>query len=603
MAHESFDDHEVAEQMNKSFVNIKVDREEYPDIDRMYMSAVQLMTGQGGWPLNVVCVPDGRPVWGGTYFPKDRWLESLQKIVSLWNEAPDKVLEYADNLEAGIQQMETIVPVQTPAEFSDEKLIESVVAWSGHFDHQWGGMKRPPKFPMPSNYLFLLRTAYLTENEELKDYVLRTLLAMGSGGIYDQIGGGFARYSTDIYWRVPHFEKMLYDNAQLISLFAEAYSASGEETFKRIALESLHFLEREMYSNEGFFLSALDADTEGEEGRFYVWDEEELRSLIAEEDWQDFQKYFKIDASLKWEGNYILQVDLNANVDAEKIEEWKSTLLDTRENRTRPGLDDKALCGWNAMMVSAYADLYRFIGLEEARNKALDLLKRLQLKFHRHEGGLWHTYKEGVAKIPGYMDDHAFFIQACISAYEISFDEEYLSWARQMTDHCLDQFSDLKTKMFCFTAEREEHIMGRSVEKEDNVIPSSNSIMAMNLFKLGQLLGRDRYIGWSKQMLANMEEDMLRFPTAHSHWALLHSCWSLQYFELAISGPDASNHYLAFEAASYHPNKLIAGSKVSSALPLLQGRDSDSSTRYFICRNRSCQIPTTDLTKALEQIA
>jgi uncharacterized protein YyaL (SSP411 family) len=306
MEHESFEDEAVAKVMNRLFVNIKVDREERPDIDQVYMTAVQLMTGRGGWPLNCIALPDGRPLYGGTYFPKAQWLKIIQDVAKLWDTDPEKALEYATELTRSVQQSDLIPALKKEATFNKGMLREIVEEWRPHMDNEEGGPNRSPKFPMPANYQFLLRQAHLSNDKKLMNHVHLTLRKMAWGGIYDQIGGGFARYSVDEIWKVPHFEKMLYDNAQLVSLYAEAFQASGNVLYKEVVEQTLAFIAREMTSAEGAFYSALDADSEGEEGKFYVWTEAELTELLGEE-FAWVKDYYNINAQGYWEHeNFIL---------------------------------------------------------------------------------------------------------------------------------------------------------------------------------------------------------------------------------------------------------------------------------------------------------
>jgi uncharacterized protein YyaL (SSP411 family) len=359
MEHESFENDSVAKIMNENFINIKIDREERPDIDQVYMTAVQLMTGSGGWPLNCVALPDGRPFWGGTYFPKDQWINTLTKIAELYKSNPEKVTEYAENLTKGVQESELVTFNTSKAEFSKENITTAVNIWKQNFDHDLGGINKAPKFPMPNNYSFLLRHAQQTKDTELNRYTLNTLDKMALGGIFDQVGGGFARYSTDKKWHIPHFEKMLYDNAQLVSLYSDAYLVTKNELYKETVIRTLKFVERELTNKEGAFYSSLDADStskEGhlEEGAFYVWSENELKALIKK-DYELFAKYYNINEYGYWEKdtyNLIRKVDditfskennIATEVLKNKVTQWQKTLLKERSKRNKPRLDDKTL--------------------------------------------------------------------------------------------------------------------------------------------------------------------------------------------------------------------------------------------------------------------
>ena len=428
MEDESFEDDSVAEYMNQNFINIKIDREERPDIDKIYMNAVQLMTQSGGWPLNCIALPDGKPIWGGTYFPKEQWLGQITQVNEFYSNNPETVIEYAEKVAQGIQQSELVAFNNEAPDFSWSDLDQTVVNWKQQFDSINGGPDRTPKFPLPNNYLFLMRYAQLKNDNPVKEYVKLTLDKMAFGGIYDQIGGGFARYSVDKIWKVPHFEKMLYDNAQLVSLYSEAYTAYQKPLYKEVVEETLAFIQRELSHENGAFYSALDADSEGEEGKFYIWNKEELQSILGEE-YGLFSNYYNTNKKGFWEHeNYILlkehsDIDFahNHQIDLtflqEKVKSWKNILLTEREKRTKPGLDDKSLTSWNALMCKSYADAYMAFGNEDYLERALknaDFLSKKQLK---KDGALWHSFKNETSTINGYLEDYAFCISAFIRLY------------------------------------------------------------------------------------------------------------------------------------------------------------------------------------------
>ncbi|MEZ4782277.1 MAG: thioredoxin domain-containing protein [Flavobacteriaceae bacterium] len=376
MEHESFEDVEVAQIMNKNFINIKVDREERPDVDQVYMNAVQLMTGSGGWPLNVVALPDGRPVWGGTYFKKEQWMSVLEQISEVYQENPQKLIEYADKLEAGIKSLDVVNLNPNEVKFNHEFVLNAVNKWSQSFDRIKGGINRAPKFMMPNNLHFLMREAYQNNNTDLQGYVNLTLTKIAFGGVFDHVGGGFSRYSVDDKWHVPHFEKMLYDNAQLVSLYSDAYIITKNPLYKEVVFETLEFVKRELTDANGTFYSSLDADSttlsgELEEGAFYVWTETELKKILGE-DFQLFANYYNINDYGLWEhNNYVLirsdsdqvfnkKYDISIEDITKKKTAWKKLLLKERAKRNRPRLDDKVLTSWNALMLKAYVDAYKF---------------------------------------------------------------------------------------------------------------------------------------------------------------------------------------------------------------------------------------------------
>ncbi|HSP12086.1 MAG TPA: thioredoxin domain-containing protein, partial [Salegentibacter sp.] len=381
MEHESFEDPEVAKVMNSNFINIKVDREERPDIDQVYMNAVQVMTGTGGWPMNVVALPDGRPVWGGTYFRKEQWINALTQLSHLYKQKPEQLLEYAGRLEEGLQKLQLI---DVPAEekpFSRDFYAEIMKKWKSDFDFQNGGYKGAPKFMMPNNYEFLSRYAFQQKDTELEQFTLHTLTKMAWGGIYDPVGGGFSRYSVDERWHVPHFEKMLYDNAQLVSLYSKAYKHTKNLLFKEVIEKTLEFIKEELSSPEHAFYSALDADSlnedgKSEEGAYYSWTKHELEEML-QEDFKVFSAYFNINKTGFWEKNrYVLiraktseEIASEFSISEEQLEEkdpsWMAKLKKHRNSRSKPGLDDKSLTSWNALMLTGYLDAYTALGNED----------------------------------------------------------------------------------------------------------------------------------------------------------------------------------------------------------------------------------------------
>lgn len=612
MEHESFEDSTVAAFMNEHFVCIKVDREERPDIDQVYMNAVQLMTGRGGWPLNCFALPDGRPLYGGTYFPKEQWMDVMQKVVGIWENDREKALEYATNLTKGISESELIKRNESEANFSEEEIAEVVEDWMKTVDNKEGGPNRAPKFPLPNNYEFLLRYASLTDDQKILDHVNLTLEKMAFGGIYDQVGGGFARYSTDALWKAPHFEKMLYDNGQLVSLYSEAYQATKNPLYKEIVDETLEFIEREMTSKEGVFYSALDADSEGEEGKFYVWKEDELKSVLGDDfDW--VKDYYNINQKGLWEhDNYILLRkdgdDEFARKQGWSIEDLKSKvsavnakLLKERNKRIRPGLDDKQLTSWNALMLKGYADAYRVFGnkdyLNAAERNAEFILKTQKQK----DGALWHSHKEGRSTINGFLEDYCFTIEALISLYQATFDKKWLDEADKLAAYAIENFHDSESGMFFFNSNKDPKLVARKMELTDNVIPASNSSMAKGLFYLGHYLDKKEYLDISEQMLNNVYANIKQGGSWHSNWLELSLHYTKPFFEVAIIGKDADGKRVELER-HYHPNKILVGGKKENGLPLLEMKLVEGETYIYVCVDKACQMPTTEVAEALKQL-
>jgi uncharacterized protein len=606
MEHESFEDYEVAEVMNQFFVCIKVDREERPDIDQVYMSAVQLMTGRGGWPLNCFALPDGRPVYGGTYFPKKQWLNILLNLADMYKKDKPRFAAYADELTEGIRKSDLIPAPEGNAEFTGQLLSDAVDKWKLHLDHNDGGPSRAPKFPLPNNYIFLMRHAWLEKDQGLSDHVQLTLKKMAFGGIYDQIGGGFARYSVDGVWKVPHFEKMLYDNAQLVSLYSEAYRLYKNELYRDVVYRTLDFVKRELTGPEGNLFSALDADSEGEEGRFYVWKKEELQELLGA-DFDLFSDYFNINERGFWEhGNYILLRHDDDSVIAQrhgisveslriKIESLSEMALSHRNKRIRPGLDDKTLASWNALMVTGYLDAYDAFAEESFLNAAVSNMNFLLTRIIREDGGLFHNYKNGNSSLNGFLEDYAFVIQALIRLYQCTFDASWLNKAESYALYVLDHFSDNITGLFYFTSDIDTPLIVRKFEVQDNVVPASASQMAINLHLLGHYLGKEKFLIRSKKMLASMKEMISGYGSAWSNWLMLYQYQVYPLNELVICGEDALAYRHEAMTKYLHPCLLIAGSAFEANIPMTTGRFVKNKTLLYHCIDHSCRLPVEEV--------
>lgn len=609
MEHESFENEAVAKVMNENFICIKVDREERPDVDQVYMSAVQLMTGSGGWPLNCFTLPDGRPVYGGTYFPKDQWVQILQNLEYTYRKDKARMLEYADNLTEGVRQSELIEVKTEGIVFSREKLDEMMVNWKRSFDKNRGGGNRAPKFPMPNNYEFMLQYAWQTGDSGVLDHVYLTLDQMAMGGIYDQVGGGFARYSVDSLWKVPHFEKMLYDNAQLVSLYSHAYQWSKKELYKKTVYETLAWVYREMTSADGAFYSALDADSEGEEGKFYVWSEEELKSVLGD-DFEFANAFYNINSYGAWEGNYILTRSKSTEEVADSLEltleqanqnltRVNEKLFTQRNKRIKPSLDDKSLTSWNALMLSGYIDAYRVFGEKlflDAALKNAHWLTKNQLK---KDGSLLRTYKKRHSKIDGFLEDYAFTAEAFLKLYEATFDEQWIEKSARVTEYALEHFYDSSGGMFYYTSDLSSGLVARKMDLSDNVIPASNSAMARVLFRLGTLLDKRNYKDIAAQMLANVYDGMESYGSAYSNWGLLALNLTYPFYEVAVTGSEWQSKVKEIDT-HYLPNMILLGGEKSD-LDLLEGKFTGE-TMIFVCVDKACQVPVSEVKSAVEQI-
>lgn len=613
MEKESFEDVEVAQLMNESFICIKVDREERPDVDNLYMTAVQIMTGQGGWPLNCFALPDGRPIYGGTYFPKKQWMHLLVNLSELLKKDKEKVEEYAKSLTEGIKQTELINIAGAEKKLDFNSAIHKCIDnWKPRFDNTNGGANKVPKFPLPNNYLFLLRYAYLYGDNDVLNHVTITLQKMAHGGIYDQLHGGFARYSTDGIWKVPHFEKMLYDNAQLVSLYAEAFRLTKNVLYKQVVDETIDFVMKEWFHESGYFYSALDADSEGEEGKYYTWEEEELKQILKN-DYDLFADFYQINEIGYWENEqYILmrnenvsQILLNHNLSVaelhEKINSLKFTLQKKAEKRVKPGLDNKVITSWNALMVKGLVDAYLATGNENYKLTAIKSAEFILNNLIGANNELYRIYHNGNKKIKAFLDDYAFTIDAFIAVYAVSGIEKFIFKAKQLNEFVMDNFKNENSSLFYFTGTNNVDLVARQTETSDNVIPSSNSQMALNLHALGLYFGLPEYINRAGEMLNLFTDEMHRYGSGYSNWGILALQFSKPFYEIAIVGKAVNEKMLELHK-HYFTNAILAVSETPSETPLLKNRYKDGETLIYVCKNNSCLQPLTNVGEVIKQI-
>ena len=617
MEHESFEDTVVAKIMNSYYVPVKVDREEHPDVDKIYMSAVQQLTGRGGWPLNVVALPDGRPVWGGTYFPKDNWMQALSRIAEMWQNNPEKLYKVATQLEQGIKAGEIVRPNAAKQSFDKNTIQKALNFWKQYKDDRYGSFDRAPKFPMPAQYAFLMRAGVQLDDIDIQNFVQLTLDKMAQGGIYDHINGGFARYSTDKKWHIPHFEKMIYDNAQLVSLYSNAYQLYHQPAYKQVVEQTLQFVENELTGKTGAFYSSLDADSENdkghlEEGAYYVFTKTELEKTIGD-DFPLFKEYFNVNNYGLWEdGKYHLIKRMtdeefvkqyNTGLDdlQKKVAQWREKLYRLRQKRPRPRLDDKILTSWNALMLNGFVDAYKTFDnphyLEMAIRNARFLLQH-QLK---PDGSLYHTYKNGKSRINGYLEDYAFLIKALINLYEATGDEKYLQHSLTLTRYVLQHFYDKTSGLFYFTDNVKTGLLMRPMETEDNVIPSSNAVMGENLFKLGHFFEKLDYIEKSRRMLHNILPQINRYPPAYYYWLNDMLDQTGSFYEIAVTGTEAGDKSKAL-FHYYIPNKILSFSDKPSDLPLLKARFVPGKTYIYLCVDNTCRLPETEVKEIVKKI-
>jgi len=601
MERESFEDPEVARLMNDRFVSIKVDREERPDIDNIYMAAVQIMNMRGGWPLNCIALPDGRPVWGGTYLPKDQWLHTLQQVADYHTDHRDRMEQYAAELAEGIRSSSLFQAGDTAYPGTRSDLLSAAKALSAKFDPEYGGMSGAPKFPMPVMLEFLLQAGVQTGTRELLDQAEKTLLKMDRGGIFDQVGGGFARYSVDHQWKVPHFEKMLYDNAQLLGLYSKALQVFGHREFRDVIDATAGFLNREMRGEHGLYYSALDADSEGEEGRYYVWRKEELQNLLKG-DFDVFADYYSINQTGHWEeGKYILyrtmdsegyarSIKMDPEAFRKRLKSWNDQLLRARETRVRPGLDDKSLTSWNALTVSGFVSAFKATGHEPYLEDALQCARAIRQHLWDESKILYRNFKDGRRTIPGFLPDYAFFTAACLDLFEVTADSAWFGLADALMEVTWLRFHDPHSEMFYFNASDEEVHISNQTETQDNVIPSSNAVAAMNLFRLGHLRGDPETMNRAAALSEKMTPMVERYPSGFGAWGQLMLKQAYPFHEIAVTGPEAVKR-LREISREYLPGAILAGAESEGDLPLFRKRFLEGKTRIFVCRDQVCERP------------
>ncbi len=612
MEKESFENNEIAQIMNKHFVCIKVDREERPDIDQIYMNAVQIITGSGGWPLNCFALPDGKPVYGGTYFRPEQWKQVLQGLANTYQADKAKILQVAEELSAGIAAASFTVHNSKKENYNKQMLADILNKWQTHFDHTYGGNNRAPKFPMPNSYELLLRLGvYLNDNKAI-NHLHKSLDHINRGGIHDQIGGGFARYSTDIYWKVPHFEKMLYDNAQLLSLYSKAYQYSKNPEYKRVVYKTIDFIDRELTAENGAFYSSLDADSEGKEGKFYIWTKREIENILGK-DAGIFCDFYNITDAGNWEGgeNILYRGDDNhekriaelydtpPNQLLNTMDKLNNKLLKHRNKRIAPSLDNKIIASWNGLMLKGLVDAYRVFGEKKFLETALKNAEFIKQNLLQADYRMTRNHTDKAHRINGFLDDYAFVIDAYIALYQANFEKEWIDLAKHLCDYVLEHFYDKQTAMFFYTSDIDAPLIVRKMEIDDNVIPSSNSAMAQNLYYLSHIFYKDNYHDMAVKMLHNAKENMMLSGVYYSNWWLLMTDYIQGIKEVAIIGRDALDMKHEFDSY-YLPNYLFAGSSKESNLPILEGKKQDKQSLIYICKNRVCDKPYSSVKEALK---
>ncbi|MBL7925674.1 MAG: thioredoxin domain-containing protein [Bacteroidia bacterium] len=602
MEHESFTNPEIAQVMNTHFICIKVDREEYPDVDQVYMQAVQLMTGRGGWPLNILALPDGRPLYGGTYFTPQQWLEALQAVSNFYHNKSNTCMQYADELESGMAQM--VQFTKTITTNWKDTLNAAFEKMQGSFDAVDGGFNRSPKFPMPGLYLFLMEYGNHSQIEKAKQHALLTLRKMALGGINDQLSGGFARYATDTKWKVPHFEKMLYDNAQLISAYCLAYKNNPDALFEKTITETIAFLNGYMLS-EGGYGAAIDADSEGVEGKYYTWTQDELQHILGL-DFNLFAAYYQVNEGGYWEHNHYilcckqtlkkaaLELNLSYNEFETRINNLRKRVLEARAKRIAPAFDDKKITAWNALTITAFVDAHFTIGnfdyLQSALQTAEFICDKLWI-----ENNLYHTFKNNKATINGCLDDYTFTAQAFIKLYQATGNSQWLLKAHRLIETTLHQFASQNA--LCYYNHKNANLFNRPLQINDDVIASGNSILAQCLFQLGQYFGNNGWLDAATQMVQEVVSEIEKYPAGYAYWLQLIQWMQAPYYQICFAGPDAVKLHQAFFKLynfSYLPILVTKPETHPWSLNKFQ-----NDNVIYICKHGQCFAPLSTIQEAL----
>lgn len=611
MEEETFTNDSIAKIMNENFINIKVDREENPDVDQAYMTASQLMTGSGGWPLNVITLPDGSPIYAGTYHTTSQWADILKRIIRLKKDNYDGLKEIANNVKNGVIDINTIKRQEEVSEFKVDFLKSNIEIWKQKWDLEFGGDLAQQKFVSPSKYIFLLNYGIIYDDKEVLNHVENTLDIILSSGLKDFVEGGFYRYTVDNEWKIPHFEKMLYDQAQLISLYSKAYKVFKKAEYKNVVTTTISFLKSEMYSDLGLFYAAMDADTDGEEGKYYSFDYNELIQISNETDFNLFQSYFNLDPSNPWENDKYLLLPIenknlsdwliDNNINEEDLiknkKQWIDNILKIKGERTKPRIDDKIIVSWNALTISSFIDAYEALKNDQYLNDAIAMHSILQDKSFR-KGDLIHTFKENQFQ-EGVLEDYAYFSKSSMSLFQATGDEIYFEFSKELTDKALDIFRDENSDLLVYS--NNEELFTKLISIDDGVIPSPNSILSENLFNIGHIIFDDFYLDRSNKMISSVKELINENINAYSVWGNNILNKVEPFFEVAVIGQNSKK--ITDNISSYFtPNTLVVQSSIESEIPLFIDRFFEDETYIYVCQNKVCQRPETKIDLALSQV-
>ncbi len=615
MEEESFENEDVAKVMNSKFINIKVDREERPDIDEIYMKALVLMTGSGGWPMNIIALPDGTPIWGGTYVAKDQWIQVLNQVNEFYKTRKKDVLEYANNVRDGVKKESLIKPIAKKINYSSDFQSELANKAFDFTDKLNGGIGGGQKFPLPSFINFFLRYSKLTSNKEMKFFVKNTLIKISQGGINDRVEGGFHRYTVDNKWHIPHFEIMLYDNAQLLSVFSKAYMVYNERRFREELYNIYDFLELKMTSKNNLIFSSISADTNyedgtKEEGDFYIWTKKELKEILKK-DYNWVSKYYNINESGYWEREkYVFYQTISDNQFASdmglslsqfknKLKLVNKKLFDYREKRVQPIIDTKIIFSWNALTIRGLIDAYKATGDNNFLTKAIAINKGLEEKMLKGNK-IAHTNGQSLDDQVLFFEDYSYYIDALIALYEATYEIDWINKAIAFTKFSNIEFKQ-ENSFYKFSSNQELLYSDILIHLEDGVIPSANSVMNFNLFRLSHYLGNKDFSIQAEKMINNIIGKLESRVTDHMFWFWSSFNYSDSFFELAISGPDAKEKAKEL-SLEYLPNAIIAANNEPSDFYLLKERFFKDETYIYVCVNNTCKFPVTNIKEALKLI-
>ena len=611
MEEETFTNDSIAKVMNANFINIKVDREENPDVDQAYMTASQLMTGMGGWPLNVITLPDGSPIYAGTYHTTSQWNDILKRIVRLKEDNYDGLKEIAANVKNGVKDVNTIQKQEEISDFNSEFLNSNIEDWMERWDLEFGGDIAQQKFVSPSKYLFLLNYGRIYKDQKVLNHVKNTLDVIASSGLNDFIEGGFYRYTVDNEWKIPHFEKMLYDQAQMISLFSMGYKVFGDQSYKDIVSNTILFLSNKMSSTDGLYYAAMDADTDGEEGKYYSYEMDELKMISKNTDFDLFLSYYNIDVENPWERNRFLLlpnkfnyekkwIDSN-NVSKKEISDlitiWEKNINDIKEDRTKPRIDDKIIVSWNALAIIGLIDAYDAFKNEDYISLAKSMFKELKDNSYR-KGKLIHTYKENQFQ-EGVLEDYAYLSKAAMRLFQATGNISYFDFSKKVIDNAFELFNDEQSDLLKYS--NNEELFTKVISIDDEVTPSPNSIIAEQLFSIGHVIFDDEYLDLSDKMVSAVQKIIDGNINSYSVWAnnILNRVES--FYEIAVIGPNAK--LITDEITkNFTPNTIVVQSNIESKIPLFIDRFFEDETYIYVCQNKTCQRPETNIKLALEQV-